>query len=423
MTQIATYDRSRATPAGPRQQPTILHGLTSKQQDLSPSSALTTCTDWEGLQLHREAWVDLARRALEPNVFADPLFLTASLQHISATQRPEFVLTWRLCPHTGTRQLSGVFPLHIPRRILGASVSAIARLWFTPMMANGAPLIDPESPAQVLRQLGAWMAAHHPHIKGIIFPTLKIRSPTMQALKEVERHDNLPLRLFDERTRAIASRELWVAGDSRSVPSSSTAKELRRLRRRLGEEGDLTFVSAQTPNTIRPAMEQFLALEATGWKGKRGTALVCDPSTATFARALIRHFARRGRCRIDALLLDGKPVAMGVALLSKGRVSYWKTCFDETRARYSPGSIFSLQLTDAIFEDSNVGTIDSCAIENHPMIDRLWREREGVADACLAMPQVSVSSFQTHVKIEQARRTLRQHIKSAFHALTGRRAS
>lgn len=423
MTQIAAFDGIRSAPAGARQQRVHLRTAASAGHASALHDSLTICTDWEGLQVHREDWFDLARRALEPNVFADPLFLTASLQHIAAAQRPVFVLTWRINHESGARQLTGVFPLHIPGRILGAGIRAIARLWFSPMMANSAPLIDADQPAHTLRQLGAWMAARHPHIKGIVFPALATDGPTMRALTGTTSADRLPVHLFDHRFRAMAARAAWQTGDKKATPSASTAKELRRLRRRLGEDGELTYVSAQTPNTLRPAMEQFLALEAAGWKGKRGTALVCDPSTATFARALIRHFARRGRCRIDALTLDGKPIAMGIALKSDDRVYYWKTCFDESYARFSPGSLFSLELTDAIFEDASVSVIDSCAIENHPMIDRLWRERMGIADVCLGMPQTSVSSFQTHMKIEETRRTMRRKIKSAFNTLSRRRAS
>ena len=169
-------------------------------------------------------------------------------------------------------------------------------------------------------------------------------------------------------------------------------------------------------------MERFLALEASGWKGNRGTALLCDPSLATFARAMVRHIARRGRCRIDALELDGKPVAMGIVLSAGCKSFYWKTCYDEAYARFSPGVLFSLEMTQSVFE-SGAEMIDSCAIEGHPMIDHLWREREEIADFIIPSPAASPAAFGLAVQSEEGKRAARKLIKSAWYFLRGRKAS
>ncbi|MBM3606985.1 MAG: GNAT family N-acetyltransferase [Alphaproteobacteria bacterium] len=382
----------------------------------SPLPSLrATSVHWEGLQAHREAWLDLARRAADPSIFADPLFLTASLQHESAARRPLFVLTFA----APGGQLTGVFPVHIPRRGLGLT----ARLWFNPMMADGAPLLDPDHARDALAQLGQWIAAKHPHVKAIAFPALASEGAAARAWKETASAAGLGLRDLGSRTRAVASREGWLKDAPGAKPSRGSLKELRRLQRRLGEGGALAYVSAQNPNDLRPAMERFLALEAAGWKGQRGTAMLCDPSTATFARALIRHLARRGRCRIDALERDGKPVAMGIAFVYGARAFYWKTCFDEAFARYSPGALFTLELTQNLLGETGIEEIDSCAIENHPMIDRLWLERKSFADYFLAVPGATSGAFAMAVRLEETRRNARTMLKNGWLFLTRRKAS
>jgi len=61
-------------------------------------------------------------------------------------------------------------------------------------------------------------------------------------------------------------------------------KELRRQRNRLAGHGGVDFSIARTPGDVAAAIETFLKLEASGWKGKRGTALVQDGGDATFIR-------------------------------------------------------------------------------------------------------------------------------------------
>ena len=68
-------------------------------------------------------------------------------------------------------------------------------------------------------------------------------------------------------------------------------KEFKRLRRRLAEAGPVAFEIARSPGTVTAALQDFLALEAKGWKGAAGTALIQNPAAATFCRNCGR-FAR-----------------------------------------------------------------------------------------------------------------------------------
>lgn len=398
MTQIATYEFE--SKAGRNSGPRLV--------------VRATAADWDGLQARREDWMALFRQTIEPDIFADPLFVTASLQHLSRTRHPQFILT-----HAPDGQtLTGVFPVQVPRRGFGVT----ARLWSTPMMANGALLVDEAMAGDALRQFFAWIGAHHPHVKSVIFPALKRAGALARALRETMAEAGLRIHETAQRSRAIVSRDLWTAGAASSKPCKGKLREFQRLRRRLCEQGELKYVSAQTPNELRPAMERFLSLEAAGWKGKRGTALLCDPSLATFARALVRHIARRGRCRIDCLELDGKAIAMGIVLSAGGKSFYWKTCYDEAFARFSPGVLFSLEMTQEVFASGAI-VIDSCAIEGHPMIDHLWREREEIADFIIATPVASATAFRAAVNVEDGKRAARKLLKSAWYFLRGRKAS
>ncbi len=158
---------------------------------------------------------------------------------------------------------------------------------------------------------------------------------------------------------------------------------------------------------MAPALEAFLTLEAEGWKGRRGTALGQSAALGRFTRSMALMLAREDRIRIDAIKLDGLPIAMGLVLRSGSNAYFWKTAFDERFARFSPGA----HLADAIgrhqAEDAELALTDSCAIPGHAMIDRLWPERMTVADVFVGpAPELSAMARAT-LAIERRRRHLR----------------
>ena len=112
---------------------------------------------------------------------------------------------------------------------------------------------------------------------------------------------------------------------------------LRRTRRQLEELGAVTtrhFTSADPQ-----ALEAFYTLEASGWKGKQGTAIACDPRTRQFYDQVAHVAAQSGILALDFLELNGKPIAAHFALQYRGRYCLAKAAYDETYQRYGPGQL------------------------------------------------------------------------------------
>ena len=79
-------------------------------------------------------------------------------------------------------------------------------------------------------------------------------------------------------------------------------------------------------------------------------------------------------------------VIAATIILRSGRSAwFWKTAFDETFARFSPGVMLSVVLTDELLEDPSIVRTDSCATADHPMIDHVWRERLALCDRLIAV--------------------------------------
>src|SRR5690606_27816046 len=130
--------------------------------------------------------------------------------------------------------------------------------------------------------------------------------------------------------------------------------------------------------------EEFLALERAGWKGEAGSALACDARTARLFREALAGAAQRGRVERLAIRLDGRPLAMLATFLSPPDAFAFKTAFDETYARFSPGVLLQRENL-AILSHTDIAWTDSCAAQDHPMIDHFWRERRTVARRNIAI--------------------------------------
>jgi hypothetical protein len=139
----------------------------------------------------------------------------------------------------------------------------------------------------------------------------------------------------------------------------------------------LRFDRQHYANGLDEWTREFLELEAAGWKGDRGNALARSRSTARLFADTVEQAARAGALERLALRLNGRPIAMLANLIAPPGAFAWKTAYDETYARFSPGVLLQHRNLE-ILGRSDIEWCDSCAAQAHPMIDRLWRERRDI---------------------------------------------
>ena len=112
---------------------------------------------------------------------------------------------------------------------------------------------------------------------------------------------------------------------------------LRRRWRKLEQQGEVTFrrVDVADPATL----EAFYALEAAGWKGRRGSAIACDARTRAFYDLAAAAMAARGALSLYVLAVAGEPVAIHWGLSWRGRYFLPKPAYDEAHRACSPGQL------------------------------------------------------------------------------------
>jgi hypothetical protein len=341
--------------------------------DSATAAALTVTVEHSPLALeqHRDAWDDLVRHAAEPNPFFEPHALLAALRHLSA-DGVCVVLIWAPSPLRGKPPiLAGLVPVASSPRYAGLPVLGTWKHLYSYL---GTPLVRAELAADVLVTLFGWLR-NHTDAALFEWRTIRADGPFHHALTDTL--NRLGFEGFRERCH---TRALFLPEDTadayltRAIPGKKR-KELRRQERRLAEIGTVRYDELSPDGDLEAWLDEFVALEDRGWKGEEGTALRRDPAALATFRDMARGAFACGRWMSLALRLDGRAIAMKCNLLSgRGSVAF-KIAYDEAYARFSPGVLLELEHIRRLHLPGAPAWMDSGAAPDHPMIDRLWRDR------------------------------------------------
>ena len=129
-----------------------------------------------------------------------------------------------------------------------------------------------------------------------------------------------------------------------------------------------------TGTAVADHLDNFIALEAAGWKGENNSALGSTGADEQFLRTFVAALSAQGLTRLYQLTLADKPVAMLLGLANATELYLFKICFDESLSRFSPGVLLMLEAT-RVWEQGEFALVDSCAQQDHPMIDKLWPQK------------------------------------------------
>ena len=130
----------------------------------------------------------------------------------------------------------------------------------------------------------------------------------------------------------------------------SLRANLRRRRRRLEEQGDLTLQVADGTENLQALLEEGWLVEGTDWKLKEGTAIRSSPETLGFYGEVSRWAAEQGILRLAFLRLDGRPIAFDLCFEDGGVHWLVKTGFDAEHRNLSPGNILRHDMIKRAFD-------------------------------------------------------------------------
>jgi len=333
--------------------------------------ALTPLADVSAAQ-----WRALSTRAAEPNGYYLPEWELAVNASARGRVDTDALGAWR-----DASTLIGLVPVISMWRAYRIPLPALVGA--DPYGTLCTPLLDrdmaEEAVAGILQQ--ARQAGAH----ALIFRATSLDGAAMKAFSDVLRRDGMAPLVLQSHVRACLDATCDADEMLRDALGAKKLKELRRQRNRLAEHGAIHFDVARAPVDVAAAIEPFLMLEASGWKGQRGTALSQDDGDAAFVRRATSALAETGQCEIVTLRAGETPVAAAIVLRHQDRAFYFKLGVDERFAKFSPGVQLTLELTRYLCADPAIRLVDSTAAPDHPMINPIWRGRLAIGDVLIPL--------------------------------------
>jgi CelD/BcsL family acetyltransferase involved in cellulose biosynthesis len=257
--------------------------------------------------------------------------------------------------------------------------TSVIRIWSSPFGPLGTPLVDHDDPLGVMDDVFSMLARPRLQLPRVVaLPDIPLDGPVANLLRTFAASHDLALITTEAHERPILESGSEPEAYLRQALSAHHYRGFTRLRRRLAEQGALVYKVSRRPEEIRPDFEIFLTLEAAGWKGRERSAMVIDRFRAAFAREAIHGLAERDLCRIHSLTLDGRTIACLIVFVEAGVAYTWKTAYDEAFAAFSPGVLLMMDVTRTHLDDPNIDRTDSCAVPDHPVMSRIWKERRPI---------------------------------------------
>ena len=231
--------------------------------------------------------------------------------------------------------LAGVFPLQRRGRVL-ESLANVHSNAFRPLAADG-------------QAMEALVAAALMEARGLTQTELWEGDPCIGALALGARDAGMAWLLEPGSVSPIVDTtgdlDAWV-----TERHASWKKRIRRYRRKMNKDYEASFEIVRPAVDLESELATGFALEASGWKGEAGTAIVSNPETEAFYRAVAAAFQARGELRLSRIVLDGAPVAFSFCIEHRDRLYSLKAGFDESFRKLVPGLVLQLSIVEACFE-------------------------------------------------------------------------
>ncbi|HEX6505146.1 MAG TPA: GNAT family N-acetyltransferase [Terriglobales bacterium] len=131
-------------------------------------------------------------------------------------------------------------------------------------------------------------------------------------------------------------------GLKRMPPNSKLRSQLKQARRQLEQKSPLTL--RRLNHLDREALRRFYELEASGWKGQQGSAILSHASTRQFYDEVAEAAARSNSFCLYLLEWNGQLLAGHFGLVHKGRYYSPKVAYDENLKKYAPGHLILAEI-------------------------------------------------------------------------------
>jgi CelD/BcsL family acetyltransferase involved in cellulose biosynthesis len=307
--------------SGPRLPPPILPAM----DDVCDSHAQSRLTRGAPGQSLMSAWKDLSVRC-KVSPYLDPGWLTCWWPAFG-TGEIEIRTLWR----------QGRLAAALPMARRTGQLESTAN-YHTPVF--GLLAEDDSAAASMARDLFRDAPAR------VTFTTLEPDGVTLRACKDAAAEAGFRVELRPHLLSPYVDLRYGWNEYQRSL-HSHLLRNLRRGRRQLEEIGPLKVEIVSGGEMLAERLDEAFQVEASGWKGRKHTAIQSRPHTQQFYRRVAEWAAGQGVLRLYLLRLVNRVLTMCLTLQQHDTCYMLKGGYDEGFKRFSPGNI----LTEALIKD------------------------------------------------------------------------
>jgi hypothetical protein len=321
----------------------------------SGSLRTVTVREFDALAPHIAAWDRLAWEAPQKIPTLLPGWIDAFLRHRLKPNE-----NWFCSFAYHNDKLVGVLPIII-------SPHPVLRPWpqlrtpFDALTPSGDIPLASSHAAPAFRALLAEVSHQVPNHLGLELKAVRCNSPIWEAT--AEGIDGYIIRSGLHRLYSFLN--VQDDFDTYRARLGRLRRDLPRFRRKIERRGPVSLEVQKGSGAGEAFLSEFLALEASGWKGRNGTSILDNPSAISFYSTLVRNFAIQGRWEWQAIRVGDRLVAAGMGVRCGTALMLPKLAFDESFAECRPGSLLVEKIIEDAFSRQEL-------VELNPMSSFAW---------------------------------------------------
>ncbi len=304
----------------------------------------------EGLAVHMDAWDRLALEAPQNLPAISSAWATAFFEHqLQASE------TWRCFFAYDGDDLVGILPVVItPNRLLGLKRPRLQ----TPHNSHAYSVdfvLARGRESEIIPRLLSALDRVEPlrYCLGLIrlpdtSPTLSVLENGVAGTSVVKEYDGMGSYIrvegsFDE---------------YRSALSSNFKNNLRKAKNKISRLPDVKTVFLSGAEATAKGLQLFLEVEASGWKGQGGSAILMSSSLSAFYGKIVERLAELGWLEWHFLQTQGKVIAGQFAAKMGSTLIVMKIGYDESYGWCSPGNYLFEHTVERAFASGDTDEID-----------------------------------------------------------------
>lgn len=348
-------------------------------------------------------WADLERRSVEGNAFLSPHFAIPAVEHLQGTSQQKPLILAVESEGSAELLALGLFEPASSTRLLPLSHLQSWRCEHT--LLDGM-LVDQKNGQDALIALFEWLGNQGRRWHGVAF-TGRSADGELNEMFEVAASRSGAAWLEDwSDERAIIPIKDVPEDCLKELYSRSRRRSFKQAAKRLAAFGVVSFSQFRGEAVTSRNLQVFLELEAMGWKGKEGTALLSAPEQTSFCRQMATRFAADGSLVIYELAVDDVPVASSLNMKSADDLFCFKIGWHPDYASGSPGILNELKLLQTSREDlTDIRLADSCASPGSYVAD-VWPWKRRLTTGVFTTTRSGTLAASTLSRLKQVKRLL-----------------